>query len=564
MAGMSNDPDIRAALAELRAGFLEGLEERFTGMETALEALSAASDANAARDALATLRQVAHKMAGSAGTFGLDALGLGAEDLERTCMDLEEQPQPPAGHDVQRLARRIEILHGLAEAPAEAAPPPPPPLPDERDAGAKADILLIEDDPAQIRAYQGHMADTSYRMEVVDTGAKAQAVLANATPDAILLDLNLPDMDGLDILRGLSEQGRAGEVIVITTRSSVANAVEAMRLGAFDYVVKPFDAERLRVTLRNALDRRALSHRVAAYRELEREAYCDFIGSSLPMQAVYRTIDAAAGSKATVFVTGESGTGKELCAQAIHAKSARAGAPFIALNCGAIPHDLMESEIFGHVKGAFTGAVAERAGAARRADGGTLFLDEVCEMEPALQTKLLRFLQTGTFQKVGGSGEERVDVRIVCATNRDPLAEVAAGRFREDLFYRLHVIPIHMPPLRDRPDDVPVLARHFLGRFAGQEGKAFTTLSPDAEALLRGHAWPGNVRQLENLIHTVVVLHDGGYHETGIVRWLFTPDPSLTIRRDGSTEQVANARPVDALHSHQAREVVRRAQAMAY
>ncbi len=227
------------------------------------------------------------------------------------------------------------------------------------------------------------------------------------------------------------------------------------------------------------------------------------------MQAVYRTIDAAAASKATVFITGESGTGKEVAAEAIHRQSPRKTGPFVAINCGAIPKELMESEIFGHVKGAFTGAHADREGAASRASGGTLFLDEICEMDLALQTKLLRFIQTGTFQKVGGSKMEKVDVRFICATNRDPLAEVEAGRFREDLYYRLHVIPITLPPLRERAGDVIEIARHFLTEYAKEEGKGFTGFTPETEKIINDYNWPGNIRQVQNVIRNVVVLHDG-------------------------------------------------------
>jgi two-component system repressor protein LuxO len=227
------------------------------------------------------------------------------------------------------------------------------------------------------------------------------------------------------------------------------------------------------------------------------------------MQAVYRVIEAAAPSRATVFVTGESGTGKELAASAVHRLSPRAAGPFVPINCAAIPRDLIESEIFGHVRGAFTGAVADRQGAAQAADGGTLFLDEICEMDLALQGKLLRFVQTGQFTPVGASRPVSVDVRFVCATNRDPLAEVKAGRFREDLYYRLHVVPLRLPPLRERGEDVILLAEAFLARAAAEEGRRFRRLSPDAKAALLAHSWPGNVRELENAIRGAVVLADG-------------------------------------------------------
>ncbi|MCG8508674.1 MAG: sigma-54 dependent transcriptional regulator, partial [Rhodospirillales bacterium] len=342
-----------------------------------------------------------------------------------------------------------------------------------------------------------------------DTGKAALRSIDAASPDAILLDLMLPDMEGIEILRHVAEQKLPCTVIVVTAHGSVNLAVEAMRLGAYDFIIKPFNATRLQVTLRNALEHDRLSRIVETYQDLDRSTYFGFVGSSLPMQAVYRIIDSAAGSKATVFVSGESGTGKEVCAEAIHKKSPRVGKPFVAINCGAIPKDLMESEIFGHVKGAFTGAVSERDGAARRANGGTLFLDEVCEMEPTLQTKLLRFVQTGTFQKVGGERLEEVDVRFVCATNRDPIAEVAAGRFREDLFYRLHVIPIVLPPLRDRGTDIMTIAQQFLADFSREEGKTFDSFSAEAAGILSSYPWPGNVREMQNVIRHIVVLNDG-------------------------------------------------------
>jgi two-component system repressor protein LuxO len=239
------------------------------------------------------------------------------------------------------------------------------------------------------------------------------------------------------------------------------------------------------------------------------ETFEGFIGASPAMKEIYAQIERVATSKAPVFVTGESGTGKEVCAEALHLRSRNFSGPFIALNCGAIPKELMESEIFGHMKGAFTSAHEDRAGAAELANGGTLFLDEICEMDIALQAKLLRFIQTGSFRRVGGTKELKVNVRFVCATNRDPKAEVEAGRFREDLYYRLHVLPMHLPALRERGNDILLLARSFLARFAEEEGRAFAGFDTDAEAALIAYRWPGNVRQLQNVIRRVVVLHDG-------------------------------------------------------
>lgn len=383
-------------------------------------------------------------------------------------------------------------------------------------------ILLVEDQSALARTYQGFLRDEPYDVQHVDNGATALQALEDI-PGAILLDLKLPDMNGFDILKVIGERGLTMPVVVITAHGSMQTAVDAMRAGAADFLVKPFTAERLKVTLKNALEKQKLSAVVQKYeKEIDRRNFQGFIGSSLKMQAVYRGIESAANSKATVFFTGESGTGKEIAARAVHDLSGRKGG-FIALNCGAIPRDLMESEIFGHVKGAFTGALAEREGAARQAHGGTFFLDEVCEMDLQLQTKLLRFLQTGQFTKVGGSTLEDVDVRIVCATNRAPKAEVEAGRFREDLFYRLHVIPIHMPPLRERGDDIIEIADFFFRRFAKQEEREFERLSEPSETLLRKHSWPGNVRELENVVRNVIVMNNAPVVEPEMLRALTSP-----------------------------------------
>ncbi len=372
------------------------------------------------------------------------------------------------------------------------------------------DVLLVEDTPALARTYQGFLKDGPYAVRHVESGGDALSAIAEKAPEVILLDLKLPDMDGMDILEHVTREELPSPVIVITADASIYKAISAMRAGASDFLVKPFSADRLKVTMANALEKQKLVGIVKTYQEqIDRREFEGFVGSSLVMQAVYRSIESAAASQATVFITGESGTGKELCAQAVHRLSGRRSGPFIALNCAAIPKDLMESEIFGHVKGAFTGALSERKGAASQANGGTLFLDEICEMDPYLQSKLLRFIQTGSFTMVGGSRAEQVDVRFVCATNRDPLAEIAAGRFREDLYYRLHVIPIHLPPLCERDEDAFSIARLLLRDYGEQEGKTFDAFSPEAEAAIRTYAWPGNVRELENVVRNIVVLHDG-------------------------------------------------------
>ncbi|MBL26316.1 MAG: sigma-54-dependent Fis family transcriptional regulator [Rhodospirillaceae bacterium] len=375
---------------------------------------------------------------------------------------------------------------------------------------SREEVLLVEETRPLARVYGEYLRDENLTVTQVETGAAALAVLAERVPDAVLLETRLPDMDGLDVLRHITANRLQTVVVMITAQGTIGNAVEAMRAGADDFLCKPFNADRLRITVRNALERRRLKQIVATLNDTApMERYCRFIGRSPCMQAVYRTIERAATSRATVFVTGESGTGKELCAEAIHQRGPRADGPFVALNCAAIPRDLMESEMFGHVRGAFTGAHAKRDGAARRAHGGTLFLDEICEMDLGLQTKLLRFIQTETFQKVGGHTDETVDVRFVCATNRNPLKEIEAGRFREDLYYRLHVIPVTMPPLRERGDDVLAIARHCLAAYAEEEGKSVRGFTREAEERLRNYTWPGNVRQLQNVLRHLVVVGEG-------------------------------------------------------
>lgn len=409
-------------------------------------------------------------------------------------------------------------------------------------------ILLVEDTPTLSRVYAEYLRKDGYAVLPVETGGEALRLIADGAPRIVLLDLQLPDMHGMEVLRKIDDQRLPCAVIIITAHGSVNVAVEAMRYGAYDFLVKPFSSDRLLVTVRNAMERLRLAQIVDTFEtDLARSRYHGFVGSSLAMQGVYRIVDSAASSKATVFITGESGTGKEVCAEAIHRQSPRRDKPFIAINCGAIPKDLMESEIFGHTKGAFTGAVADREGAAARANGGTLFLDEICELEGNLQTKLLRFIQTGAFTPVGGSRLEKVDLRILCATNREPLKEVEEGRFREDLYYRLHVIPIHLPALREREDDVIEIARHYLTAYAAEEGKGFRRFNPDAEHIIRFYHWPGNVRQLQNVMRNIVVLHDGEE---------VTPDmlpPPLPQHITGSPPpRPATAAPAAHHHAHHA------------
>lgn len=393
---------------------------------------------------------------------------------------------------------------------------------------ARAPILLIEDTLSLQLAYRAILASAGHRVSTASTAAEGLAQFRALRPKIVLLDLILPDRDGMHLMREMLEIQPDTSIVAITANGSVNLAVEAMRAGAHDFLVKPFDETRLLGAVQYATSAPVTPLAARPDSGLLAEG-SGFIGSSGAMQRVHATIGSVARSMATVFITGESGTGKELCALAVHANSPRALGPFIALNCGAIPQDLLESEVFGHMKGSFTGAISDKPGAAAAADGGTLFLDEICEMAPVLQTKLLRFLQTSTVQPVGATRPRRVDVRIISATNRDPMEAVRRGDFREDLYYRLYVVPIHMPPLRDRGQDVIEIAEAALMRFSQEEGRTFLGLGPDVRSLLSTLPWPGNVRQLLNVIRNVVVLNPGGWVTRDMLPpWLADDQPGAS------------------------------------
>jgi len=374
-------------------------------------------------------------------------------------------------------------------------------------------ILIVEDDPVQRRLVENMVTRFGYEATTVDGGDAAVALLRDpaAGIDCVILDLVMPDLDGLGVLAKMREHDVTIPVIVQTAHGGIDNVVSAMRAGAADFVVKPAGAERLQVSLRNALATRALAGELMRLKRSRAGTltFKDIITRSARMLTVLRAAEKAAASNIPVLIEGESGVGKELIARAIHGSGARRAKPLVALNCGAIPDNLVESILFGHEKGAFTGATEKHAGKFVEADGGTLFLDEVGELPLATQVKLLRAIQEGEVEPVGARRPVKVDVRVISATNRDLIADVKSGRFREDLFYRLHVFPISVPPLRERAEDVPELARHFLVRFAAEEGKRVRSISPQAMELLAAHRWPGNVRQLENTMFRAVVLADG-------------------------------------------------------
>jgi len=375
-------------------------------------------------------------------------------------------------------------------------------------------VLIVDDDPVQRRLLEAMIQRFGYRTTVVEGGDAACRLLVGPQAeriDAVILDLVMPDLDGLGVLARLREANVSVPVIVQTAHGGIDNVVSAMRAGATDFVVKPASAERLQVSLRNALATNALAGELQRLKRKHEGTFSisDVITRSSAMQPTLKAAEKAAASTIPVLVEGESGVGKELIARSIHGSSARRAKPFVAVNCGALPETLVESILFGHEKGAFTGATEKHSGKFVEADGGSLFLDEVGELPAPAQVKLLRALQDGEVEPVGGRRSVKVDVRILSATNRDLIADVKAGRFREDLFYRLHVFPISVPPLRMRRDDIPALARHFLSRLAAEEGKRIRSISAAGLALLAAYHWPGNVRQLENAIFRAVVLADG-------------------------------------------------------
>jgi len=363
-------------------------------------------------------------------------------------------------------------------------------------------ILVVEDSEATAALYVEYLRSANYRVRTASTLAAAQKELATEVFGAVVLDLNLPDGNGLDMLRDIRRQGLPTETMVVTATGTLAVAVEAMREGAFDFIVKPFARDRLLVTVRNALERLRLRAVVDTYEsDFARNRYFGLVGASLAMQRVYRIIDSAAPSQAPIYISGESGTGKQLCAEAIHRRSARAEGPFVTVSCSAQPRDVLERAIFGG-EGSGPGALAQ-------AHGGTLLLREVGDMDPSVQARLLQFLTSGNLGAGSFSAVENPDVRIVCSSTRDPRTDSRLGRIREDLFFRLHVIPIQMPPVREREDDGVLLAQHTLLRFAQEEGKSFRDIAPDAAYAIRRYAWPGNVREIENAMRSVVVLHSG-------------------------------------------------------
>ena len=374
------------------------------------------------------------------------------------------------------------------------------------------DKLLLIDDEEDVQ-YSFHRIFDSAQMELItaSNGEEALKMIPRVKPDLILLDIRLGGMGGMETLRRLRQIDAKVPVIMMTAYGTTQTAIEAMKLGAYDYLLKPFDVPKLKQIVARALKSARDMKSVVSYQPLlESEDYdLGIVGRSDSMQTVFKMIGQLAGSDATALITGESGTGKELVARAIYHHSRRSGQPFLAVNCAAIPEPLLESELFGHEKGAFTGAAVQRIGKFEQCNHGTIFLDEIGDMTPATQTKMLRVLQSGTFERVGGSQTVKVDVRIVAATNRPLDQAVAARQFREDLFYRLNVVRIELPPLRERKEDIPLLVNYFLKKFAGHSQRPPKSIAPDVIEAFQRYHWPGNVRELENAILRALVMAKG-------------------------------------------------------
>ncbi|TKD06492.1 sigma-54-dependent transcriptional regulator [Polyangium fumosum] len=403
----------------------------------------------------------------------------------------------------------------------------------------RARVLVVDDEASARSGLEKLLRQEGYAVDAAADGPSALQIAADRPPDVVVTDLKMPRMDGLELLQKLRATYPGVPVIMVTAFGEVSTAVQAMRSGADDFITKPVDFDALAFSIERVIERTNLKAEAEELRrqlrEREGEGFEGLIGSSAALQKVYRVAKQVAPARATVLITGESGTGKGELARAIHKKSPRASGPFITLHCAALAESLLESELFGHERGAFTGADKRRVGRFEQANGGTLFLDEVGEIPPATQVKLLRVLQERTFERVGGNDPVEVDVRLIAATNRDLAKDVHDGRFREDLYYRLHVVHVEMPPLRLRGGDVLLLAMHFLRRFALENKKRIDGVTDRARAKLLAHRWPGNVRELENAIERAVVLCEGTQIDEDDLPIDVAPLPKGGVRIPGAT-----------------------------
>src|SRR5210317_2136347 len=372
----------------------------------------------------------------------------------------------------------------------------------------KKRILIVDDEEIVVRSCLRILSEEEFDIDVANNGLEALSRVNEKDYDMMILDIMMPKMNGIEVLQRVKETHPDIDVIMITGLNEIETAVKAMKLGAFDYLPKPFDPEELELVVNRAFERRQLmQENVNLKSEVSaRYSFENIIGTSQPMQRVYRLVARCAPTNSTVMLRGESGTGKELIARAIHFNSLRKDHPFVTVDCASLSENLLESELFGHVKGSFTGAVSDKAGLLDTADGGTLFLDEIGNISLSTQAKLLRFIQERSFKAVGDTRERKVNIRLITATNKDLEGMVAAGEFRDDLYYRINIFPIEIPPLRDRQDDIPALAFHFLSQFGKEMDREVKEFSAGAMNLLMNHDWPGNVRELENTIHRAVIL----------------------------------------------------------
>jgi len=403
-----------------------------------------------------------------------------------------------------------------------------------------AKILVVDDELSMQEFLSIMLKKEGYQPVCCGSGEEALKKLSSMEFDTVITDLNLPNLDGIGVLREVRDRQPGTPVIMITAYATAKTAIEALKLGAYDYVMKPFNVDELKNIVDNALEKKRLTaENIHLRRQLESaDGLAGMIGVSEQMQQLFSLVRKISRTQSSVLITGESGTGKEMAARAIHQGSQRFDKPFVSINCAAMPADLLESELFGHVKGAFTGAVAHKKGLFETAHHGTLLLDEIGEMPTEMQAKLLRALQERSIRRIGGVDEIRVDARLICTTNRDLEAMVEAGGFREDLFYRINVIRIHVPPLRERPDDIPPLAGHFLARLSSQMSSSVKSISREGMRLLREHRWPGNIRELENVIERAVALETGE---------MIMPEnlPALTAAGSGPTPPVPGEIPAE-------------------
>ncbi len=398
-------------------------------------------------------------------------------------------------------------------------------------------VLIVEDDAAARRGLTELVRAWGYDAEGAADGQEGLEKITVYRPSAVLADMIMPRMDGLELLRQVKDRLSEITFVMITAQGSVDTAVSAMKEGAYDYLTKPVDPQRLRTLLTRVAERESALRDVAGLRRQLQEhgRFGEMVGNAPALRAVYRVIEQAAPTAASVFVYGESGTGKELVAKTIHQLSGRAKQPFVAINCAAIPESLLENEIFGHERGAFTGAMDRRPGCFELAHTGTLFLDEIAEISSGIQAKLLRVLQERTVRRLGGQKEQAVDVRLVAATNVDPTKAVQQGKLREDLYYRINVIGISVPPLRDRVEDIPLLVETFISEFNERNGKAVRALSPDAIRVLQRYTWPGNVRELRNVIERAVILSPGDFVEAAHLPPDLSGPPPPSVKSAGLT-----------------------------